>query len=152
MAIVFRLLPALAVLGLFPPAAAEADMPALSIEVDHARVLKVPRPAATVIIGNPAIVDVSVQDATTLVLTGRSYGITNLIILDGQGEAILDESVGVKSFEAGTVRIYRQAARQTLACTPECEPTVTIGDNEDGFDRAVNQFTQRQNLAISATK
>ncbi|KAB0682707.1 pilus assembly protein N-terminal domain-containing protein [Aureimonas leprariae] len=139
---------ALAAHGIVSP----ADAGMISVEVDHARVLKVPRPAATVIVGNPAIADVSVQDASTMVLTGRSYGITNLIVLDEDGRTMVDESIGVKSFEDGTVRIYRQAERETLSCSPVCEPTVTIGDNDFAFSRSAGQFSTREGMASGAAK
>ncbi|GGE09585.1 hypothetical protein GCM10011390_30840 [Aureimonas endophytica] len=138
--------------GLASAAFAEAAPQLLSVDVDHASVLKVPRPAATVIIGNPAIADVTVQDATTMVLTGRAYGITNLIVLDGDGQPLIDEKVAVRASEEGTVRIYRQAERQTYACMPECEPTVTVGDTEASFNLAITQHTQRQSLATAVTK
>ena len=124
----------------------------LVVAVDHARVLKIDRAAETVIIGNPSIVDVTVHDSTTLVLTGRSFGITNLVILDGDGKSIVDEEVAVQSFEAGTVRIYRQSDRTTLACLPTCEPTVTIGDNDGAFNAASGQFTARQSMALGNAK
>ncbi|WP_152044527.1 pilus assembly protein N-terminal domain-containing protein [Aureimonas psammosilenae] len=140
----------LAAIVLSGPASAEQTETRLTVDIDHARVLKVPRPAATVIIGNPAIADVSVQDASTMVLTGRSYGSTNLIVLDANGDPIVDEQVSVRSFEEGTVRIYRQAERQTYSCTPECEPSVTIGDTDFAFNSASSQFTARQSLANAA--
>lgn len=124
----------------------------LVVSVDHARVLKIDRAAETVIIGNPSIVDVTVHDSTTLVLTGRSYGITNLVILDGDGKSIVDEEVAVQAFEAGTVRVYRQSERTTMACLPTCEPTVTIGDNDDAFSAASRQFATRQSMAVGDAK
>ncbi|MEF2070745.1 pilus assembly protein N-terminal domain-containing protein [Consotaella aegiceratis] len=136
--------------GIGAAAAASDDM--LQVTVDHARVLKIERPAATVIIGNPAIVDVTVHDSETLVLTGRSYGITNLIILDDGGTPIMDESVVVRSFEDKTVRVYRQASRITYACAPECEPTVTIGDDETAFTKASGQFQTRQQMALGSAQ
>ncbi|SKA21853.1 pilus assembly protein N-terminal domain-containing protein [Consotaella salsifontis] len=142
---------ALAAIVAAPAARAETD-PMLEVIVDHARVLKIDRPAATVIVGNPAIVDVTVHDSETLVLTGRSYGITNLIILDDAGQSIMDESVVVQTFENKTVRIYRQAERVTYACAPECEPTVTIGDETSAFARATSQFKTRQEMALGAAK
>ena len=122
----------------------------LMILVDHARVLKIDRAAETVIIGNPSIVDVTVHDATTLVLTGRSFGITNLVIIDRDGRSIIDQEVAVQSDEAGTVRVFRQSERTTLACLPTCAPTVTIGDNIDSFTSATDQFTARQTMATGA--
>jgi Flp pilus assembly secretin CpaC len=37
--------------------------------------------AAEVIIGNPTIADVSVQGGNLLVVTGKSFGVTNIISL-----------------------------------------------------------------------
>jgi Flp pilus assembly secretin CpaC len=122
------------------------------VSVDQARVLKIDRAAETVIIGNPSIVDVTVHDSTTLVLTGRSYGVTNLVILDGDGKSIVDEEVAVQSYEAGTVRIFRQAARTTVSCLPNCEPTVTIGDEDTSFNAATSQFSARQSMASGSVK
>lgn len=137
-------------LGAATAAAAEEER--LSVSVDHARVIKIDRVAETIIIGNPSIVDVTVHDSETLVLTGRSFGITNLVVLDRDGTAIIDEEVAVRSFEAGTVRIYRQAARTTYACSPQCEPTVTIGDDTNAFSAASTQFDIRQGMAMGVAK
>ncbi|NDV86255.1 pilus assembly protein CpaC [Aurantimonas aggregata] len=124
----------------------------LGVAVDHARILQIDRPAATVIVGNPAIVDIEVLSSERLVLTGKSYGITNVVILDAGGETILDEQVAVQTFEANTVRVFRQANRVTYACAPKCEPTVTIGDNADAFMQATQQYATRQQMAADAAK
>ncbi|MEF2551890.1 pilus assembly protein N-terminal domain-containing protein [Aurantimonas sp. A2-1-M11] len=124
----------------------------LPVEVDHARIVQIDNPAATVIVGNPAIVDVAVLSSNRLVLTGRSYGITNLVILNADGDVIMDQQVAVQSFEDNTVRVYRQASRVTYACAPKCEPTVTIGDNDESFGQAAQQYAQRQGMAMDAAK
>lgn len=143
-------LPAM-ILGLLSVGAQAKDHGAiLGVAVDHARIIEIDRPAATVIVGNPAIVDVEVLSSERLVLTGRSYGITNLVILDQAGEMILDEQVAVQTFENNTVRVYRQASRVTYACAPKCEPTVTIGDDPGSFQQANQQYVIRQAMATEA--
>ncbi len=122
------------------------------VTVDQAKVFRISRPAATIIIGNPSIVDATIQDEQTLVLTGRSFGITNLIILDDQGDAVIDQSVVVRGSETGTVRIYRGGNnRETLACSPVCEATVTIGDNDSTFGNASSQITSKNALSQAAS-
>ena len=111
-----------ALLSLHAAAAAAEGGERLAVAIDHAHVLRITRRAETVIIGNPSIVDVTVHDSQTLVLTGRSYGITNLVVLDGNGEAIIDAPISVTSSEEGTVRVYRQSERVTYACLPQCRP------------------------------
>ncbi|APO65892.1 pilus formation domain-containing protein [Rhizobium gallicum] len=105
--------------GLQPPVRAEEDV--LRVYMDHARVLKLDRPASKVIIGNSKVADATVADPKTIVLTGRSFGTTNLVLLDVDGNAILDETVLVSIDEGNTVRVYRQTDRSVLSCTPNCE-------------------------------
>ena len=141
-----------ACVALAGPAAAADRVTPLTVSIDQARIVAIDRPASTVIVGNPAIVDVEVLDPERLVLTGKSYGITNLVILDDKGEPILDQQVAVQTFEDSTVRVYRQASRITYACAPKCEPTVTIGDDNSSFSRAAEQYSTHQQIAIQAAK
>ncbi len=104
---------------------------AVTVNVNMARVLRVNSPAATVIIGNPGIADVTIQDAQTLILTGKSYGQTNLIVLDAAGNPIADTLIEVIQTKASVVTIYVGQMRNTLACEPICQPTATLGDDPD---------------------
>lgn len=122
------------------------------VTIDRAKVLRISRPADTIIIGNPAIADATIQDQRTLVLTGRSFGVTNIVILDTDGEPIVDETIVVQGHETNTVRIYRRAVRETLACSPVCEPTLTIGDNSEAFQTASSQIKLRNELSDTVAK
>jgi Flp pilus assembly secretin CpaC len=124
----------------------EAGNPVI-VTVDRALVFRIPQPASTIIVGNPSIADATVEDDKTLVLTGRSFGVTNLIILDKDGTAIVDQTLVVRGHETNTVRIYRRANRETLACAPVCEPTLTIGDNAEAFAFASEQIRERNALS-----
>jgi Flp pilus assembly secretin CpaC len=96
-------------------------VPGIKVVLNHARIVKLSQPAATVIIGNPEIADATVRDARTLVLTGRGFGQTNLVILDAGGNPILDERIAVSRENGSALRIYRQAEIETLSCEPYCE-------------------------------
>jgi Flp pilus assembly secretin CpaC len=93
----------------------------INILMNQAKILKLSRPADTIIIGNPQIADASVQDASTIVLTGRGFGVTNLVVIDTDGMPLLDEQIVVSRDTASSVRVYRRANVQTLSCTPYCE-------------------------------
>jgi Flp pilus assembly secretin CpaC len=93
----------------------------IEVTMNQAKIVKLARAADTIVVGNPAIADASVQDATTIVLTGKGFGVTNLVVLDEAGSAIVDEQVTVTRDTASSVRIYRRAQVQTLSCTPYCE-------------------------------
>ena len=120
---------AVASLPVAPIAAAEAQP--ISVKVNMARVLRINAPAATVIIGNPGIADVTIQDPQTLVLTGKSYGQTNLIVLDAAGNPVADTLIEVIQDQADVMTVYQGALRTSLACAPKCQPTIMLGDNPD---------------------
>ena len=93
----------------------------IEVTMNQAKIVKLSRTADTVVIGNQAIADASVQDASTIVLTGKGFGVTNLVVLDQDGSPIIDEQVTVVRQAASSVRIYRRAEVQTMSCTPYCE-------------------------------
>lgn len=128
----FALMIALATIataGMIPAYA--ADEGSISVNVNMARVLRINAPAATVIIGNPGVADVTIQDPQTLILTGKSYGQTNLIVLDNRGEPVADTMIQVVQQQAGVMTVYQGLNRTTLSCAPTCQPTVMLGDQND---------------------
>jgi hypothetical protein len=112
-----------------PPAAAAADGAPISVKVNMARILRINAPAATVIIGNPGVADVAIQDPQTLVLTGKSYGQTNLIVLDSMGNPIADTIIEVIQAQGDLMTVYLGNARTTMVCSPACQPTIMLGDD-----------------------
>jgi Flp pilus assembly secretin CpaC len=122
--------PASLLLASFVLAAAAAPLAAVSagaagrgieITMNQAKIVKLARPADTIIIGNPEIADAAVQNASTIVLTGKGFGVTNLVILDADGAPIVDEEIYVTRQDSRSVRVYRRASVQTLSCAPLCE-------------------------------
>lgn len=99
--------------------AQESDM--LRVYMDHARVLRLERPVAKVIIGNADVADATVADSRTIVLTGKSFGTTNILLLDVDGNPIVDERILVSIDEGNTVRVYKQTERSVFSCSPNCE-------------------------------
>ena len=63
----------LAATSLITPAMAAAD---IEVTMNQAKIVKLSRPADTIVVGNPAIADASVQDASTIVLTGKGFGLS----------------------------------------------------------------------------
>jgi Flp pilus assembly secretin CpaC len=122
----------------------------IQVVVDQAKVMHIARPADIVIIGNPAIADATIQDDQTLIITGHSFGTTNLIVLDHSGQPIADAMVTVAPQDNQVVTVYSRASRQTFSCTPDCAPVLAVGDSNDVFE-AVNSQVQSQNgLSTSA--
>jgi Flp pilus assembly secretin CpaC len=133
---------ALLVALLLSPVGAQAGTTEpISVKVNMARILRISAPAATVIIGNPIVADVTIQDPQTLVLTGKSYGETNLIVLDSMGNPIADTTISVIQGEGDLLTVYMGTARTTLSCKPVCQPTITLGDDADFANKAFGSAT-----------
>jgi Flp pilus assembly secretin CpaC len=126
------------------PALAEDDV--ITVLLDRAVVVRVARPADTVIVGNPMIADATVRDNRTLILTGRSFGTTNLIVLDKDGEPIATHLVTVGAAEDNLVTVYTRPGRQTYSCTPVCEPVIAVGDDSTTYSDRTTQVKGRQDL------
>lgn len=126
--VLFSLAGALALSGALAsgPARAEDDT-VLRVYMNSARVLKLDRPVSKVIVGNSDVADATVADAQTIVLTGRAFGTTNLVLLDADGNAIVDERILVSIDEGNTVRVFKATTRTVLSCSPNCEEHVTTG-------------------------
>lgn len=122
----------------------------IDVVVDRAKVMRISRPADVVIIGNSSIADATIQDSQTLIITGRSFGTTNLIILDAAGEAIADATVTVSPQDDQVVTIYRRASRETLSCTPDCSPTIAVGDSSAIFDAVTQQVQAATGITDAA--
>ncbi|MEJ8476203.1 pilus assembly protein N-terminal domain-containing protein [Roseibium algae] len=128
----------------------ETSATAVTVTVDRAKVFRIEEAASTVIVGNPFIADVSMHDRYTVVVTGKAYGSTNLVILDDANEPIIDEIITVKAQDENTVSVFRNVARTTYSCSPGCEPTLRLGDNQAAFASAAEQSSTRSELAVKA--
>ena len=129
-----------------------ADKDPIAVTIDRAKVMRISRPADVVIIGNPAIADATIQDNMTLIITGRSYGTTNLIVLDASGQPIADEIVNVSPSNENVVTIFKRASRETLSCTPDCAPTLVIGDRPEVFTTVGEQISSHGAISDAAAK
>jgi Flp pilus assembly secretin CpaC len=101
-----------------PAAAAEP----ITVLLDQARILQLPERAATVVVGNPLIADLSIQSGGLAVVTGKGYGATNFVVLDRHGVVLTEQTVQVSGPSDKTIVVYRGPTRQTYSCTPDCSP------------------------------
>jgi hypothetical protein len=137
-----------------PPSAQSATP--LEVVLDQATIATIPNRSATVVVGNPLIADVYVPCAQrdahcealeihggqTMVVTGKGYGVTNVIALDRAGKPIAELLVRVRS-PADSVVVYRGIARESYSCTPYCERRLTLGDDPAYFDPTIAQIGNR---------
>jgi hypothetical protein len=99
----------------------------LRVGVDKAHVLRLDKDAATIMLANPAIADVAVENSRLIFLLGRTTGETNLIILDRDGREILSSAVVVVPTRDRQVSIFRSMIEFTKSCDPRCAPIPNPG-------------------------
>ena len=139
---------ALAALVLWAATAATAAEP-IAVALDQARVVKLPDRVGTIVIGNPLIADASVQPGGLIVVTGKSYGSTNLIALDRSGQVLMERQIEVRGPRDNVVVVYRGLERETYSCAPNCERRITLGDSPAFFDLALGQSSTRNGQAMA---
>lgn len=106
------------------PSQALAQARPLNVEIDHATRVQLRAPAGSVIVANPKIADVTVVDANTLFITGKGYGVTEVIAVDALGRPLFQSQVVVSAGSTGSVRVWRGPQATEMACGSSCAPSV----------------------------
>jgi Flp pilus assembly secretin CpaC len=144
----------LAALGIWSaamlPATATERLDAVAVIVDHAKVIKLPEKTQTVIVGNPMIADISVQKNGILIVTGKSFGVTNFIALDASGGMLAESRVTVRAATDAVVTVQRGMDRESYSCAPQCQPAIQLGDSAKFFGDVGGQASSRNQMSAPA--
>jgi pilus assembly protein CpaC len=111
----------------------------LTVDVHKGRVIRLPRPAATVFVADPEIADVQAQSASIVYLFGRRTGSTSLYAIDENDQLLLRTSVTVQHNLSG----LRQAIGQIM---PDARVTAGTVDGSIVLDGLVDNPVQAQDL------
>src|ERR1700716_217272 len=151
----FRLV-AIAVLSWPLAALAASTDGAIAVNVDQAKLVKLPSRVATIVVGNPLIADVTLQTGGIIVVTGKGYGATNFIAMDRAGEILVDRVIQVEGPTDRLVTVYRGVDRESYSCMPVCQRRGTLGDGENYFKSTIEQAgalsSQASGSAAAANK
>ena len=124
----------------------------VTILADQAKILQVSGAPGTVVIGNPSIADVTVQ-GDQVVLVGRNFGVTNVIVLDRDGRQLAALDVTVQYPDKNAVHIFKAAGRMSLVCAPVCEDTLQVGDDHIRvFKPLSEQIMTKNDISTGTTK
>lgn len=127
---------------------AQSTADTIAVNVDQAKLVRLPGKVATIVVGNPLIADVTLQPGGMIVVTGKGYGATNFIALDRGGEILVDRQIQVEGPTDRLVTVYRGIERESYSCVPICQRRVTLGDSDTYFN---NTMTQAGALSTSAS-
>ena len=123
----------------------------VTVNLDEARVMKLPERVATIVIGNPLIADAALQSGGILVITGKGFGATNLLALDHSGRVVMDKTIQVLGpGGSDLVVVYKGIERETYSCAPNCERRITLGDSLTYFTNTLTQSHARSGQAQTA--
>ena len=124
---------------LWPAAALAAPADTILVNVDQAKLIRLPSRVATIVVGNPLIADVTLQNGGVIVVTGKGYGATNFIAMDRGGDILVDRTIRVEGPTDQLVTVYRGVERESWSCMPICQRRVTLGDGDSYFKAAIDQ-------------
>ena len=115
------------ILAISAPLIAHAATPSkesrIEVYIDQTQLLHLGKPMGSIIVGNPEVATVAVHDNHTLLLTGLSFGATNLIVLDSVGRPIHKSQLLVSERnDSGTLTVARGEKTDTYACSDKCRP------------------------------
>jgi Pilus formation protein N terminal region len=149
----FLLVASFAVGILLGPAAAVAGTAddAVAVNVDQAKLVKLPERVSTIVVGNPLIADVTMQPGGMVVVTGKGYGATNFIAMNRAGEVLVDRVIQVQGPTDRVITVYRGVDRESYSCSPICQRRVTLGDGEAYFKSTMDQAGALNSQATGAT-
>jgi Flp pilus assembly secretin CpaC len=129
---------------------AEPSANPIAVNVDQAKLVKVPARVATIVVGNPLIADVALQAGGVIVVTGKGYGATNFMAVDRGGEVLVDRVIQVEGPSDQLITVYRGLDRESWSCMPICQKRVNLGDGEAYFKSAMEQAVTLSSQASSA--
>jgi Flp pilus assembly secretin CpaC len=131
-------------------AKAEPTRDTIAVNVDQAKLVRLPTKVATIVVGNPLIADVTLQAGGIIVVTGKGYGATNFIAMDRSGEVLVDRVIQVEGPTDQLVTVYRGVDRESYSCMPICQRRVTLGDGETYFKSTIDQAGSLNNQATGS--
>ena len=111
-------------LGVLAPASKSQPVhTSLSVAVEHSIRLPFTGSAQSVVIGNPAIADVTIVDSHTAYISGRGVGDTDVVILDQAGRVLFAGDILVMASQTGRLTVWSGPSRTDYSCAPICVAT-----------------------------
>lgn len=137
-------LAATAIAALTITAAAHAGQ--FTVESGKTKPLRLKSKAGSVVIGNPNIADVAVHNDKLIFVSGKTFGTTNLMIFDSNGNTIYSSDIVVTTNTANLVTINRGGENFTFDCAPNCRAGLSVGDADRHFNQTYNQIDRQSDL------
>jgi len=123
----------------------------LAVAMNQSDVIHLEGTPATVIVTNPMVADASPLDGNLLVIHGRIFGTTSVIVLDADGNEILDATVTVRPAHQYAVALHRGPGTVNYACAPVCARILSPGDDHLVTEQLTTHIRSMQAVTQRAT-
>jgi hypothetical protein len=126
----------------------------LEVQVDKSRMLTLPAQPGAIVIGNPSIADVT-TNGDKLFVHGRNFGETNLLILDLDGNTILEYNLVTRHVTETAVAVFKgstfgSTSRTSFTCYPLCEADLQVGDEPSVFLSTLSEASAKTKFATGS--
>ena len=125
--------------------------PSINVGADHARIVSVAGTPSAVVVGNPMFADVSVEQGV-IILHGRNFGATNVIVLDVDGNQLAAFDVNVTSAGDRNISVFKAGHVFSSVCAPLCQYTLQTGEDQEWFKVLNEQHTGKAGQSSGALK
>jgi hypothetical protein len=126
--------------------AASALAGQLSVEANKTVPVRIPGAAASIVLGNKNVADVAVHDEHLIFITGKTFGTTNLMVFNKNGDQVYSTEIVVTVNSSNLVTVNRSGENYTYDCAPECRSVASPGDASAYFDILLQQQMAIQGL------
>lgn len=92
----------------------------LDVEIGKSRMLRLSADPNIVMVADPAVADVVVEEGRVIFLVGLQAGETNVYILDDEGQVVLSRDLVVRPATQRHVTVHRGVEEATMSCNPRC--------------------------------
>lgn len=116
------------------------------VNVDETKVVRPSAKPGTIVIGNPSIVDATIEGGN-MFIQGKSFGSTNMIVLDVGGKEIANYDITVSLGGNHNIAVYKAGGRYSYTCAPLCQEAIQIGDVHPHTGELVSLTESKSNLA-----
>ena len=113
-------------------AAALAAPGALVLQLKQSERVMLPGQVANVVIDDPNIADVAMVDGHSVIVIGKGYGSTGILVLDKGGRTLMRSQIAVIAPEVGPVTVYNGATPSEFSCLRRCQPLAAPVPNANG--------------------
>jgi Pilus formation protein N terminal region len=100
----------------------------LVVQVDKTQIISLSEEPGIVVVGNPSMADVSVNGKHVFV-HGHSFGDTNLIIIDKNGNQLANFDLTVQHNSSNALAMYKAGNRTSYTCANLIQPLLRKHNN-----------------------